>query len=74
MHATTYTTDEFARAFPRARGHHAALSYVAIAHHPKAWSDAETEARAFGNAVRVGGTNISNSKAVTRFAILPEAA
>lgn len=71
MTITTYTPAEFAATFPRARGHVEAVSYVAVAHHPKAWGKAEAEAAAFGKIVKVGHTNISNSKAVTRFAVLP---
>lgn len=70
MMTTTYTPAEFAAKFPRARGNDAAVSYVAVNHHPRDFGTIDT-ARKFGNAVFVGRTNISGTKAVSRFAILP---
>lgn len=72
MNTTTYTPAEFAATFPRARGHELAVSYVAIHHHPKKFVS-EAEAPVGFKAVKVGHTNISSTKTVTRFAIIPAA-
>lgn len=73
MTATTYTPAEFAAAFPRARAHETATSFIAVEHHPKQRPDVADLIPAGHDAIQVGYTNASRSRTVTRFAIVPVA-